>query len=90
MSELYEDWSTPAFKQILLLHCLLSGTDTSQIESRHASVRRNVIGKSVQVKKMSFEGLGAHWIFQQLRRWKSDRRPRPLSFRRSKDVWVAM
>ena len=70
MVEEFADWSSPAFKHVLLVHCLSCATDTSQIEARHASVRRSVVGRSVQVKKMSFEALGAHWIFQQMRRWK--------------------
>eukprot|EP00971_Amphidinium_carterae_P280444 5567435-Amphidinium_carterae.1 len=71
MQHQYTDWGTDAFKAVLVMHCLLCPCDIAGIEARHASVRRQLVGKSIQVKRMSFEVLGANWLFQQWRRWKA-------------------
>ena len=72
MQEKHPDWTSNEFKHILLLHCALGTTDISHIEARHASLRRQLVAKSTQVKRMRFESVGAEWVCQQVRRWKLD------------------
>ena len=70
MQEKHADWGSTEFQHILLLHWALGTTNISQIEVRHASVRRHLVAKSTQVKRMRFQSVGAEWVCQQVRRWK--------------------
>ena len=66
----HADWSSPLFRSVLLVHCALCATDISSIEARHASMRRHLKGRSVQVSPMSMLSLGSQWVFQFVRRQK--------------------
>ena len=76
----YENWASGEFHLVLLLMCSLVTTNISDIEARHATMRRHLTSSSTQVRRMSFVDLGANWVFQQYRRCKlmcGATRPRP-------------
>ena len=54
-------------QQILYTLASLVRVDISHVESRHASVRRMLTGRSVQTHPLSLQDLSAQWVFQQHR-----------------------
>eukprot|EP00971_Amphidinium_carterae_P345902 6487089-Amphidinium_carterae.2 len=71
MTDIHQNWFSELFKLELTLQASLLSTDITQIEARHASVRRQLVMRSTQVKTMTMNSLGSEWVFQQVRRLKS-------------------
>lgn len=67
MRRLYPEFQGEELKQVLYTTATLLKVDTTNIESRHASVRRLLTVKSTQTHTMSFADLSAQWVFQQHR-----------------------
>ena len=55
-------------RTVLALHCWMQPTNISQIEARHASIRRTLVNKSVQVRPHAFADASAAYLFQDVRR----------------------
>ena len=55
-------------KEVLHTHAKLASTNTAPIESRHSSLRRQLLGRSMQTWAMSFPVLSAEFLLQGSRR----------------------
>lgn len=56
------------FRKQLECVCLLAWKDISQIEARHASIRRLLLAASLQTRTQCLSDLSANWVFQQTRK----------------------
>lgn len=65
-------------QQVLYSMASLVRVDISHVESRHASIRRMLFGRSVQTHALSFPDLSAQWVFQQHRTRRSRQGARGL------------
>eukprot|EP00971_Amphidinium_carterae_P349124 6490859-Amphidinium_carterae.1 len=54
-------------EEILELHAMLGSITIASIESRHSSVRRHLVMRSVQTQPLSVHQLSAAWVLQNLR-----------------------
>ena len=67
MRRLYPTFSGEEFMQVLYTAAALLKVCVSNIEARHASVRRMLTARSVQTTPMGLSELSAQWYFQQFR-----------------------
>ena len=67
LKQLYPTFSGFEFRQALYSVGLVTRVCVSNIESRHASVRRILTARSVQTHPMAFPDLSGQWLFQQFR-----------------------
>ena len=72
----------PTFSEADLIHMLVCQawsmrTDISDIESRHASVRRQLTTRSVQTWKLGFAQAGCEWLLQTFRRRMEPHKKKP-------------
>ena len=58
----------PEVQSILRMHALQQATDIGGIETRHASVRRQVVLLSVQIWRRELSEVSCDWLLQNLRR----------------------
>eukprot|EP00971_Amphidinium_carterae_P071886 1421752-Amphidinium_carterae.6 len=68
----YPDCSGPAFVNCLELHAMMSSCSIASIESRHSSIRRQLVSRSVQTHKLEIHSLSSEFLMQNLRagkRW---------------------
>eukprot|EP00971_Amphidinium_carterae_P014722 290724-Amphidinium_carterae.6 len=56
------------FRQVLQAHAVGASTNTAPIESRHSSLRRLLVGRSLQTWTMSLSTLSAEFLLQGCRR----------------------
>ena len=68
LQRLYPTLAGDAFRQTLLLHAELMSTSIAVIESKHASVRRQLKSRSVQTWSMSASTASAEWVAQVTRK----------------------
>eukprot|EP00971_Amphidinium_carterae_P178338 3537993-Amphidinium_carterae.1 len=52
---------------VLELHCTLASTTIASVESRHSSIRRQLVQRSVQTHVLPLHCLSADWLFQNIR-----------------------
>lgn len=75
LRSLYPSLAGDEFRHTLLLCVLLCWNDISTIEAKHASVRRILVGRSVQTHKSAFDEVSANWVFMQARNRAVDAAP---------------
>lgn len=75
LREMYPSLAGAEFQSTLLLCALLCWSDISTLESKHASVRRLLVTRSVQTHRSTFDELSAHWLFMQARNRAVDAAP---------------
>ena len=63
-----DGWVDQATVETLELHAQLASTSIGVIESRHSSVRRQLMSKSVHTHSLQITDLSAQWIMQNIRR----------------------
>ena len=63
----FPDLNNGECQHVLATVAALVKVDTSDLESRHASIRRMLVARSVQTHSLSFSDLSAQWVFQQHR-----------------------
>ena len=51
----------------LQLQCMVHMLDIGSVESKHASIRRQVVQHSVQTRRMGFDQASGEWLFQNFR-----------------------
>eukprot|EP00971_Amphidinium_carterae_P110152 2182108-Amphidinium_carterae.2 len=68
LAELFPDYAGRTCRAILLAHAHTAMTDISQIECKHASLRRTLTIGSVQTWKMGLGLCSAYWVYQSCRR----------------------
>ena len=67
LKALYPSLEGDEFLYVLETIAKLLKVDITNVESRHASVRRMLVSRSTQTHPMSFGDLSGQWLFQQLR-----------------------
>ena len=67
LENMYPSLGGANFFMVLLAHCLLQKTDIASIESRHASVRRQLTARSTQTWRFGLAACSAEWILQNCR-----------------------
>ena len=67
LAESFGDFNSAHFRQFLMLQGMIQQTDISNIESRHASIRRQLVSRSTQTTSLSASTLSAEWVFQNVR-----------------------
>ena len=55
------------FQAVLQLQALIQPLDIGEVESRHASIRRQVVQHSVQTWRMAFSQASCEWMMQNFR-----------------------
>ena len=70
MQEQYPDLRGDDFLATLTLHAHLQSTNISNIEAKHASVRRQLTARSVQTWALKMPTASAEWLCQHIRRGK--------------------
>lgn len=68
MKSMYPSFSGSDFMQKLALTSQLCWKDISQLESRHATIRRLLLSASLQTHVQAFQDLGSQWLCLQLRK----------------------
>jgi len=68
MQEAFPTLASEDFLATLVLHAHLQWTDISGIEARHASIRRQLVARSVQTRTLDIRSASAEWVFQNIRR----------------------
>ena len=71
-------FSSPAFRQCIMFQAMLVQTDISSIETKHASIRRQLVSRSTQTTTLPATTLSAEWVFQSIRSRQSKTRQRSL------------
>ena len=68
LQEAFPTLCSEEFLATLTLHAHLQWTDISGIEARHASIRRQLVARSVQTCTLDIRWASTEWIFQNIRR----------------------
>jgi len=68
LQEAFPTLCSEEFQATLALHAHLQWTDISGIEARHASIRRQLVARSVQTCTLDIRWASAEWVFQNIRR----------------------
>lgn len=68
MKKRHPTFAEPEFLQKLAMVALLLWVDISQVEARHATIRRLLVGASLQTHPQVFTDLAAQWSFLQFRK----------------------
>eukprot|EP00971_Amphidinium_carterae_P133246 2638808-Amphidinium_carterae.1 len=77
-------YSNPMAAHILASIALMQSTDIAAVESRHASIRRQLVTKSTQTHPMSANDASLQWVLQHFRRKASLKLPKPSTKTASK------
>eukprot|EP00971_Amphidinium_carterae_P178717 3545194-Amphidinium_carterae.1 len=63
----YPDCSGKGFLNCLELHAMMSSCSIACIESRHSTIRRHLVSRSVQTHKLQLHNLSSEFVMQTLR-----------------------
>ena len=67
VEDAYPSLGGEEFMHILVAHANIQWTDISGVEARHASIRRQLMTRSIQTTTFGIADASAEWVFQNLR-----------------------